>query len=87
MCLMPFAADELEEVHHELVDPLGGVGLHPVAGLGDPLHPHVRNPGAIRLGQLPAQEAVLVSQMIRVGVSTRRSLCTCVSGLARTAAR
>jgi putative transposase len=42
-----------------LVDPLGGVGLHPVAGLGDPLHPHVRDPGAVRLGQLPAQIAAV----------------------------
>jgi hypothetical protein len=39
----------------------GGVGLHPVAGVGDPLDPHVRDPGAVRLGQLPAQVAVLVS--------------------------
>ena len=81
------AADGLEEVHHEPVDPLGGVGLHPVAGLGDLLDPHLRDPGGVRLGQLPAQVAVLVPQMTRVGVSTRRKLCTWASGLARKAAR
>src|SRR5215211_6195454 len=47
------AADGLEEVHHELVDPLGGIGLHPVAGFRDPLDPHLRDPGAVRLIQLP----------------------------------
>jgi hypothetical protein len=50
----PLAADGLQEVHHELVDPLGGVGLHPVAGLSDPLDPHLRDPGPVRRGQFPA---------------------------------
>ena len=81
------AADGLEEVHHELVDPLGGVGLHPVAGLGDPLDQHLQDPGAVRLGQLPAQVAVLVPQMTRVGMSTRRKVCIWARRLARTAAR
>jgi hypothetical protein len=31
---VPLAADGLEEGHHEVVDPFGGVGLDPVAGLG-----------------------------------------------------
>ena len=47
------AADGLEEVHRELVDPLGGVDLHPVAGLSDPLDPHVRDPGAGPAGPVP----------------------------------
>ena len=81
------AADGLQEVHHELVDPLGGVGLYPVAGLGDPLNPHLRDPGPVRLGQLPTQVAVLVPQMTKVGMSTRRTVCAWARGLARTAAR
>jgi hypothetical protein len=39
---------------------LEGVGLHPVAGHGDPLDPHVWDPDAVRLGQIPAQVAVLL---------------------------
>jgi hypothetical protein len=31
---VPLAADGLEKVHHQVVDPFGGVGLDPVAGLG-----------------------------------------------------
>jgi hypothetical protein len=49
----------------------GGVGLDPVAGLGDPLDPHLRDPGPVRLGQLPAQVAVLVPQgPVKVAVCT-----------------
>jgi hypothetical protein len=45
-----------------LVDSLGGVGLHPVAGVGDALDPLVGDPGGVRKN-IPNSEAARPSMI------------------------